>query len=167
MKKQNKTNAKYLACFLDFYDEVQRNPKVSVTDFADMYKVGKHPFTIMVQMGILTRTKRGLTWTGKQPNLEMVIQIRMAISQYKQELARKKREQGELFRKSKPNHRIKESVKEWEQRVKQQKAEPTEVYIKQPLPDSSIVSEFINHEPKTHIRESWFRRLIKAIFNIK
>jgi hypothetical protein len=121
----------------------------------------------MVQMGILTRTKRGLTWTGKQPNLEMVIQIRMAISQYKQELARKKREQGELFRKSKPNHRIKESVKEWEQRVKQQKAEPTEVYIKQPLPDSSLVSEFINHEPKTHIRESWFRRLIKAIFNIK
>lgn len=166
MKTQQKTNAKYLACFLDFYDEVQHNPRISVTEFADRYKIGKHPFTIMVQMGILTRTKRGLTWSGKQPNLEMVIQIRMAISQYKQELARKKREQGELFRKAKPNHRIKESINEWEQRAERQKAEKSDIPIQQPSPDSTMVSEFINHEV-TIIRESWFRRLIKAIFNIK
>jgi len=163
----NQTNQKYLAAFVELYGELQTNPKVHVSDIANKHKIGKHPFSMLVQMGIVSRTKSGMTWIGKEPSIAMVIQIRLAIRQYHIELDKKKKVQGDLFKKSKPNHRIrKETHIEWEQRVKQQKPEPTDIPIKQPLPDSSMVSEFISHEHVETKKLNWFQRVMKAIFNL-
>ena len=163
----NQTNQKYLAAFVELYGELQTNPKVHVSDIANKHKIGKHPFSMLVQMGIVSRTKSGMTWIGKEPSIAMVIQIRLAIRQYHIELDKKKKVQGDLFKKSKPNHRIrKETHIEWEQRVKQQKPEPTDIPIKQPLPDSSMISEFISHEHVETKKLNWFQRVMKAIFNL-
>jgi hypothetical protein len=163
----NQTNQKYLAAFVELYGELQTNPKVHVSDIANKHKIGKHPFSMLVQMGIVSRTKSGMTWIGKEPSIQMVIQIRLAIRQYHIELDNKKKVQGELFKRSKPNMRIrKETHIEWEQRVKQQKSETTDIPIKQPLPDSSMVSEFISHEHVETKQLNWFQRVMKAIFNL-
>jgi hypothetical protein len=163
----NQTNQKYLAAFVELYGELQTNPKVHVSDLANKHKIGKQVFSMLVQMGIVSRTKSGMTWIGKEPSIAMVIQIRLAIRQYHIELDKKKKVQGDLFKKSKPNHRIrKETHIEWEQRVKQQKPEPTDIPIKQPLPDSSMVSEFISHEHVETKKLNWFQRVMKAIFNL-
>lgn len=165
MKKN--TNEKYLNAFLDLYEMIQNDPKTKLTHVADKHKIGKHPFAMLVQMGIINRTKKGFTWVGKEPSLQMVLQIKIAIRQYHVELESKKKAEGELFKKSKPNHRIrKETHIEWEQRIKEQKPEISDVPIVQPLPDSSMVSEFITYEVTNHKKLNWFQRLIKAIFNI-
>jgi hypothetical protein len=163
----NQTNQKYLAAFVELYGELQTNPKVHVSDIANKHKIGKHPFSMLVQMGIVSRTKSGMTWIGKEPSIQMVIQIRLAIRQYHIELDNKKKVQGELFKRSNPNMRIrKETHIEWEQRVKQQKPETTDIPIKQPLPDSSMISEFITHEYVETKKLNWFQRVMKAIFNL-
>jgi hypothetical protein len=163
----NQTNQKYLAAFVELYGELQTNPKVHVSDIANKHKIGKHPFSMLVQMGIVSRTKSGMTWIGKEPSIQMVIQIRLAIRQYHIELDNKKKVQGELFKRSNPNMRIrKETHIEWEQRVKQQKPETTDIPIKQPLPDSSMISEFISHEHVETKKLNWFQRVTKAIFNL-
>jgi hypothetical protein len=163
----NQTNQKYLEAFIELYSLLQSDPFVKVTEVANRHKIGKQPFTMLVQMGIINRTKRGTFWIGKEPSIQMVIQVRLAIRNYHIELERKKKEQGELFQRSAPNMRIrKETLSEWEQRTKQQKAEITDIPIKQPLPDSSMVSEFITHEHIETKRLNWFQRIIKAIFNL-
>ncbi len=43
---------------------------------------------------------------------------------------------------------------------------PEVIPIKQPLPDSSMVSEFISHEHVETKKLNWFQRVIKAIFNL-
>lgn len=163
----NQTNQKYLEAFVELYGTLQTDPKVKVTEIANRHKIGKHPFAMLVQMGIVNRTKSGLVWVGKEPSIQMVIQIRLAIRQYHIDLDNKKKVEGELFKRSKANRRIrKETHSEWEQRVKQQKLEPTDIPIKQPLPDSSMVSEFITHEHIETKKLNWFHRVMKAIFNL-
>lgn len=163
----NQTNQKYLVAFLELYEMCQSVTDVSVTQLANKHKIGKHPFAMLVQMGIITRTKSGIVWVGKEPSIQMVIQIRLAIRQYHIELENQKKVEGELFKRSNPNMRIrKETHNEWEQRVKQQKSEVTDIPIRQPLPDSSMVSEFITHEHVETKRLNWFQRVIKAIFNL-
>lgn len=61
----------------------------------------------------------------------------------------------------------KEDLNKWHESYKEKIGEPSGIPIKQPLPDTSMVSEYINHEITEKPSLNWFKKLIKYIFKIK
>lgn len=61
----------------------------------------------------------------------------------------------------------KEDLNKWHESYKEKIGEPSGIPIKQPLPDTSMVSEYINHEMTEKPSLNWFQKLIKYIFKIK
>ena len=190
-----KTIGKYMNMLVELKEEIDINPKTKrCTEIIEMHRCGHQVLSMLKKTGIITHSKNGMTWTGQHPSIKMVIDITEMIHQYKLELRQRKNQSGDLFRRKKrttynktvtKTERIpvddeqvtissgpttiqieKEAIQKWHESYKKMVAERSDIEIKQPAPDSSMVSEYINHETKEKPL-NWFQKLIIYIFKIK
>lgn len=190
-----KTIGKYMNMLVELKEEIDINPKTKrCTEIIETHRCGHQVLSMLKKTGIITHSKNGMTWTGQYPSIKMVIDITEMIHQYKLELRQRKNQSGDLFRRKKrttynktvtKTERIpvddeqvtissgtttiqieKESIQKWHESYKKMVTERSDIEIKQPAPDSSMVSEYINYETKEKPL-NWFQKLIIYIFKIK
>jgi ribosomal protein S17 len=190
-----KTIGKYMNMLVELKEEIEDNPKTKrCREIIEMHRCGRQVLSMLKKTGIITHSKNGMTWTGQYPSIKMVIDITEMIHQYKLDLRQRKNQSGDLFRRKKrttynktvtKTERIpvddeqvtissgtttiqieKESIQKWHESYKKMVTERSDIEIKQPAPDSSMVSEYINHETKEKPL-NWFQKLIIYIFKIK
>lgn len=181
-----KTIAKYLGAFNELKHEIDSNPKTRNGSFiATKHEIGKQSITMLKKAGVVHVNKKGMFWVGDNPSVRMVAQITEMIHQYHVDLKNRKKTDGDLFKRNHPK-RIKHSevikkpieertigevdktdLDEWRAKYQSQKAEKTDVPIKQPAPDSSMVSEFIEYDVPVKTRIFEFRIFGIKLFTIK
>ena len=180
------TIAKYLGAFNELKHEIDSNPKTRNGSFiATKHGIGKQPLTMLKKAGVVHVNQKGMFWVGENPSVRMVAQITEMIHQYHVDLRNRKKTDGDLFKRKNPK-RIKHSevikkaieertigeinqsdLDEWVEKYKSQKAEKSEILIQQPNPDSSMVSEFIQHDEPKKPRIFEFRIFGIKLFTIK
>ena len=189
-----KTIGKYMNMLVELKEEIDINPKTKrCTEIIEMHRCGHQVLSMLKKTGIITQSKNGIFWTGQHPSIKMVIDITEMIHQYKLELRQRKNQSGDLFRRKKRSNfkkdikteRIpvddeqvtissgtttiqieKESIEKWHESYKKTIAEQSEKLIREPLPDASMISEYINHEMNEKPL-NLFQKLINYIFKIK
>jgi hypothetical protein len=100
MKKgpNKQTLNNYLSCFTEIKKGLEENPRVKLTDYANRYKIGKQPITILKNTGVITKHGNGHKWTGPEPSFQLILDVLEMVRRYHYDLKKRKSEQGELFK---------------------------------------------------------------------
>jgi hypothetical protein len=157
MKKgpNKQTLNNYLSCFTEIKKGLDENPRVKLSVYADRFKIGKQPITVLKNTGVITKHGRGHKWTGPEPSFQMILSVLELIRLYHLDLKKRKSEQGELFKPSpkkrhtkgtqQPNfvnpEYDKQQIEVWQRNYKKQRPEITNVPIQ--TFDRSTASEFV------------------------
>lgn len=147
MKKPAKgLEEKYLKALREIHQSLAFNEKACIAKITKKHKVTHRIATAIRKMGIIRYTVSGNRWYGDAPNMQMVSEIRAFLYNYKHI---SKETQQQLFEWAKPETTV--------------KIEPK--YEFTPQPDSSLVSEFIDHHEQSllpHVQSN-----VKTAENIK
>ena len=171
----------YLSCFTEIKKGLDENPRVKLTDYANRYKIGKQPITVLKSTGVITRHGRGHKWTGPEPSFQMILNVLELIRQYHYDLKKRKSEQGELFKPQTRKRHIKgtdkptflnpdydkEQIEVWQRNYKKQRPDVTAIPIK--TFDSSTASEvyettdYMKHVKPKEQQKELNRKIINSI----
>ena len=155
-EKQMKTRTKkgvegrYYNALVDLCELLRKDEKTDLNAFCKKHGITKSVPTTLRKLGIIRISLDGNVWVGDYPNLNMVNDVRKILNNYA----------------AKSNAKRKEkiiSAFQWEK--PQQKIEPTVNYEYKPQPDTSLVSEFIDHHEQSllpHVQSD-----VKTAENIK
>ena len=156
MKKgpNKETLNNYLSCFTEIKKGLDENPRVKLTDYANRYKIGKQPITVLKSTGVITRHGRGHKWTGPEPSFQMILNVLELIRQYHYDLKKRKSEQGELFKPQTRKRHIKGTDKPTflNPDYDKEQIEVSKFYEKLPKPHALAVQEW--EEGKIYYRDS-------------
>lgn len=130
-KAQKGVNEKYLMILCDLKQRLDRDQKTSLADVVNKHKAGRAIPSTLREMGIIRFTIKGNEWCGGEPSMKMVNDLREKIA-LKHTKYRKQTEQ-KSFQWAKPQPTV--------------KIEPK--YQITPQPDSTAVSEFIDHHEQS------------------
>jgi hypothetical protein len=174
----------YLSCLTEIKKGLEENPRVKLTDYANRYKIGKQPITVLKNTGVITRHGQGHKWTGPEPSFQMILNVLELIRQYHYDLKKTKSEQGELFQ-HKPKKSYakgtetptfynteveKQQLENWRRNYERQQPEITNIPIQ--TFDRSTASEFVESEkllqtlrPEINPENNLQKELNRAIIN--
>ena len=160
---------------------MEENPRVKLSDYADRFKIGKQPITVLKNTGVITKHGKGHKWTGPEPSFQMILNVLELIRQYHYDLKKRKSEQGDLFKpqprkrhtkgKDKPTFvnpdYDKEQIEVWQRNYERQRPDVTAIPIK--TFDRSTASEFIEttnyvKQFKQEQQKELNRTILKSIF---
>jgi len=186
MKKgpNKQTLNNYLSCFTEIKKGLEENPRVKLSDYADRFKIGKQPITVLKSTGVITRHGNGHKWTGPEPSFQMILNVLEFIRQYHYDLKKRKSEQGDLFKPQPRKRHIKgtdkpkfvnpdydkEQIEVWHRNYEKQRPDVTAIPIK--TFDRSTASEFIETASyvkqfnKEQERKELNRAILKNIFTV-
>jgi len=132
MKKAQKgVNEKYLMVLCDLKQRLDRDQRTSLADVVKNHKSSSEIPSTLRQMGVIRFTLNGNEWCGGDPSMKMVNQLRQKISD----------------KHAKYSNKPKQPAFEWAKPETTVKIEPKYDYM--PQPDSSLVSEFIDHHEQS------------------
>lgn len=136
MKTRTKkgVEGRYYNAMVDLCELLQKDEKTNLTEFCIKYGISKAIPTTLRKMGVIRVSLNGNAWFGDYPNLIMVNEVRKIMNANTVKANAKRR-----------NKII--SAFQWEK--PQQKIEPTVNYEYKPQPDTSLVSEFIDHHEQS------------------
>ena len=132
MKRPKKgITERYLNVLIEIHDSLRKNETSNLTEICRKHKVSNSISTAIRQLHLIRYSINGNRWIADYPNLEMVDQVRNLLANNQKKKAIKQFQ--EAF--------------EWEK--PQPKAETVVNYEYKPQPDSSLVSEFIDHHEQS------------------
>jgi hypothetical protein len=129
---------RYLAALITIKDQLQKDEKSNLNAICSHYGISKAVPSVMRRLGYIRVSLNGNRWLFGEPSLEMVESILEIMRKYASENMKKTRE--------KRKQTIQPSF-EWEK--PQPKTETVVNYEYKPQPDSSLVSEFIDHHEQS------------------
>ena len=130
MKTRGKkgVSEKYLKVLWDLKHQLSLNEQINLQEVMGYHKASKSIPTILRKMGVIRYTLKGNEWIGNDPNRTLVNELREKIA--------------ERYSSTK-----KQQAFEWAKPETTVKIEPKYDYM--PQPDSSLVSEFIDHHEQS------------------
>jgi len=155
-EKQMKTRTKkgvegrYYNAMVDLCELLQKDERIDLNLICAKHGISKAVPTTLRKMGVIRVSVNGNVWVGDYPNLNMVNEARQIMN----------------ANAAKANAKRKDkiiSAFQWEK--PQQKIEPIVNYEYKPQPDTSLVSEFIDHHEQSllpHVQSD-----VKTAENIK
>lgn len=132
MKRPKKgISARYLNVLIEIHDSLRKNETSNLTEICRKHKVSYSITTAIRQLHLIRYSLNGNRWIADYPNLEMVDKVR------------------ELIASKAPKKALKQVQQAFEWEKPQPKAEPIVNYEYKPQPDTSLVSEFIDHHEQS------------------
>lgn len=126
---------RYMKALRDLYDALLVNEKTDINQIMTNNKVSKQIPSILRKKGVIIYTLKGNRWVSHAPTIRLV----ESVIEDARDIAQSYHEK----RKSKP----KQQAFEWAKPETTVKIEPKYDYM--PQPDSSLVSEFIDHHEQS------------------
>lgn len=137
---------RYLAALITIKDQLQQNEKANLNAICEHFGISKAVPSVMRRLGYIRVSLNGNRWLFGEPSLEMVESIL--------EITRREALNNAKKRREKAKQTIQQAF-EWEK--PQPKADPVVKYEYKPQPDTSLVSEFIDHHEQSllpHVQSS-------------
>lgn len=132
MKRPKKgVSEKYLNVLIEIHDSLKKDETTNMAEICAKHKVGASIRTAIRELHFIRYSLNGNRWVAEYPNLEMVDQVRELIA---------------LKATTKAIKQVQQAF-EWEKL--QPKAEPVVKYEYKHQPDTSLVSEFIDHHEQS------------------
>jgi hypothetical protein len=134
MRKPRKgVEERYMKALRDLYDALLIDEKTDINQIMTNNKVGKVIPSILRKKGVIIYTLKGNRWVSHAPTIRLVHAV-IEESRY-------------IAQRYYKNKKTKQPAFEWEK--PQPKAETVVNYEYKPQPDSSLVSEFIDHHEQS------------------
>lgn len=142
MKTPRKTRKgvedRYMAFLNHVHDVLNQDEKVNLNEIAKLHRVSKSLCPKLRRIGIIRYTLKGNEWVGDKPTLELANDLLMvmrkeAIENNRKRKAKQEQQPQQLF--------------EWQKPQPTVNIEPK--YEFTPQPDTSSVSEFIDHHEQS------------------
>ena len=132
MKRPKKgITERYLNVLIEIHDSLRKNETSNLTEICRKHKVSNSISTAIRQLHFIRYSLNGNRWIADYPTLEMVDQVRNLLA----------------------NNQKKKAIKQFQEAFEWEKPQPkpeTVVnYEYKPQPDSSLVSEFIDHHEQS------------------
>lgn len=130
---------KYLNVLIEIHDSLKKDETTNMAEICAKHKVGASIRTAIRELHFIRYSLNGNRWVAEYPNLEMVDKVRELIA---------------LKATTKAIKQVQQAF-EWEK--PQPKADPVVKYEYKPQPDTSLVSEFIDHHEQSllpHVQSS-------------
>lgn len=132
MKRPKKgISSRYLNVLIEIHDSLKKDETRNLTEICRKHKVSNSITTAIRQLHFIRYSLNGNRWIAEYPNLEMVDQVR------------------ELIANKATTKAIKQVQQAFEWEKPQPKADPVVNYEYKPQPDTSLVSEFIDHHEQS------------------
>jgi hypothetical protein len=148
MKRPKKgITEKYLNVLIEIHDSLRKDERSSINEMCRKHKVSCSISTAIRELHLIRYSLNGNRWIGDYPTLEMVDQVR------------------ELIASKAPKKPIKQVQQAFEWEKPQPKAEPIVNYEYKPQPDTSLVSEFIDHHEQSLLPN--IQSVVKTDENVK
>lgn len=132
MKRPKKgITERYLNVLIEIHDSLRKNETSNLTEICRKHKVSNSISTAIRQLHLIRYSINGNRWIADYPTLEMVDQVRNLLA----------------------NNQKKKAIKQFQEAFEWEKPQPkTETVVNyeyKPQPDSSLVSEFIDHHEQS------------------
>jgi hypothetical protein len=130
-KPRERVRPRYLAALIEIAESLKKDEKSNIAEICRKHKVSNSITTAIRQLHFIRYSLNGNRWIADYPNLEMVDQVRELIAS--KAITKASKQVQQAF--------------EWEK--PQPKAETVVNYEYKPQPDTSLVSEFIDHHEQS------------------